>query len=73
MTLAELKDRIDWYMDQSIHNGELEVCIPNQEGGMEGTPVTYVKSAHKGIDWDSGKFIIHPVTNMIEQPEQENS
>ena len=67
MTLKELKERI-------AHLGEryddLEVCIPNNKGGMMGgTPVTSVKGANKGIDWDGGKFIIWPETKLIESQE----
>lgn len=71
MTLKELKERIDWYLEHNIRNGELEVCIPNQKGGMGGTSVTYVKTANKGIDWDKNKFFIFPEVDMIEQPKTE--
>jgi hypothetical protein len=46
---------------------EIEVCIPNNKHGWGGTQVTYVKSAHKGIDWDKGKFMIYPSVEMIEK------
>lgn len=67
MTLKELKQKVDVYynMDERYH--ELEVCIPNHKGGMGGTSVTKVKYANKGIDWDSGKFIITPEIQMVER------
>jgi hypothetical protein len=65
MTLKELKERVDW----AIENGDddLKVCIPNNKVGMGGTSVTFVKQAARGIDWDSGKFILWPETEMIER------
>ena len=66
MTLKELRERIELYSDERYDN--LEVCIPNNKGGMMGgTPVTSVKFANKGIDWDGGKFIIWPEKEMIER------
>lgn len=71
MTLKELKEKIDWYMDQDERNGELQVCIPNHKHGMGGTSVTHVSNACKGIDWDHRKFIVYPEVDMIEQPKKE--
>ncbi len=65
MKLKELKERIDHYSHESYD--DLEVCIPNNKGGMMGgTSVTSVKSANRGIDWDGKKFIISPEIEMIE-------
>ena len=64
MTLGELKERISHYGDRY---DDLEVCIPNNKGGMGGMSVTSVKQAARGIDWDSGKFIIWPETEMKER------
>lgn len=69
MTLAELKERIDWLALQSnLKLEDIEVCIPNNKEGMwGGTPTTAVKAASKGIDWDNRKFIIFPEVDMVEQ------
>jgi hypothetical protein len=68
MTLRELKERVDWAVENS--GKDLDVCIPNNKGGMMGgTSVTSVRQAAQGIDWDSGKFIIWPETNLIESQE----
>ena len=65
MTLKELRERIEVYSNERYD--DLEVCIPNNKGGMMGgTPVTSVKGANKGIDWDGGKFFIWPETEMVE-------
>lgn len=64
MTLKELKERIS-HLDERYD--ELEVCIPNNKKGMYGgMPVTNVKNVGKGFDWNSGKFIIWPETEMVE-------
>lgn len=47
---------------------ELNVCIPNNKGGMGGTSATNVVFAGGGIDWDAGKFFIYPQVKMIEMP-----
>ncbi len=65
MTLKELKERVDWAVENS--GKDLDVCIPNNKGGMMGgTPVTSVKQAAQGIDWDNKKFILWPETKLIE-------
>ena len=68
MTLRELKERVDYFMD--IQNGiwgDTEVSIPNNKKGMYGrTPTTGVRNASVGIDWDSKTFFIWPETEMIE-------
>jgi len=65
MKLKELKERVDWAVENS--GKDLDVCIPNNKGGMMGgTPVTSVKQAAQGIDWDGGRFIIWPETKLIE-------
>ena len=67
MTLKELKQKVDhYYLNERNH--DLEVCIPNNKTGwLGGMPVTSVKYANKGIDWDADKFILTPEKPMIEQ------
>lgn len=67
MTLKGLKEKVDFFYNMGERYHYLEVCIPNEKGGMGGTPVTKVKSVNKGIDWDNGKFFIFPEVKMIEQ------
>lgn len=67
MILKELKEKIDRYYEMNEMYHDLEVCIPNHKRGMGGTSVTKVKYANKGIDWDSGKFIITPEVEMVER------
>lgn len=72
MTLKELKEAIDRvYYTHHNHDrvDDIIVCIPNNKNGMGGTPATGIEGAHKGIDWDSGKFMIYPETKMIELKE----
>ncbi len=69
MTLKELKEAIDRiYSTHGISDriDDIIVCIPNNKNGMGGTPVTNTIGAYKGIDWDSGKFMIYPEVKMIE-------
>ena len=65
MTIRELKERVDW----AVENGgsDLQVYVPNNKGGMGGTSVTGVKQAAQGIDWDVRKFILWPEKEMIER------
>jgi hypothetical protein len=68
MKLKELKQIIDNCCNRSERYQDLEVCIPNhKQGGMGGASTTKVKSASKGIDWDSGKFFIFPEVKMVER------
>ena len=68
MTLKELKQKIDFYYNMNELNHDLEICIPNNKSGMMGgTPVTSIRYASKGIDWDHDKFILTPEKPMIEQ------
>lgn len=68
MTLKELKERVDFAIQNARYPDQIEVCIPNNKPSMGGMSVTGVKSAGKGIDWDKSKFIIWPETEMIEKP-----
>jgi hypothetical protein len=67
MTIKQLKERVDWAVENSRE--DLDVCIPNNKVGIGGTSVTSVRQAAQGIDWDSGKFIIWPETKLIESQE----
>lgn len=69
MTLRELKERVDYFMNvQDGIWGDTEVSIPNNKKGMYGrTPTTGVKHASVGIDWDSKTFFIWPETEMEEK------
>ena len=70
MNLQELKDKIDSLAIMSdIKLEHLEVCIPNSKGAYMGvTPVTKVRNANRGIDWNNGIFFIWPEVEMIEKP-----
>jgi len=69
MTVMTLKEVVDDYLKMKGDRGkEIRVCIPNNKGGMGGTPVTSVMHAGGGIDWDASKFIIYPEVKMIEMP-----
>jgi hypothetical protein len=68
MTLVTLKEVVDRYLQTKREGHSITVCIPNNEGGMGGTPVTYVTGASGGIDWDAGKFFIYPEVKMIKRP-----
>lgn len=67
LTIITLKELVDRHIEMKPGR-ELTVCIPNNKGGMGGTSVTYVTSAHGGIDWDAGKFFLYPEVQMIERP-----
>ncbi len=67
LTIITLKEVVDRYLEHKPRR-EIIVCIPNNKGGMGGTPVTNVVYAGGGIDWDAGKFFIYPAVEMIERP-----
>lgn len=67
MTLFELKQLVDNYTSivQNFRK-DLEVCVVvKTPGSVGGTPVVKVKSAHCGIDWDSGKFMIYTEEDVM--------
>lgn len=67
MTLKELKIRVYFALQQK-ENENLDVCIPNNKGGLYGgIPVTKIINAGQGIDWDHQKFILTPENEMIEK------
>jgi hypothetical protein len=68
MNLRELKERVDFAIQNARNPDQIEVCVPNNKRSMGGMSVTSVKSAEKGIDLDKNKFIIWPETEMIEKP-----
>lgn len=67
MTLQELKEKADFYLSQE-HSRDLEVIIPDNGGGMGSISHVRVNSAHKGIDWNSGYFILYPEPPLVRQP-----
>lgn len=67
MNLKELKQKVDACFDKGEQYHNLRVCIPNNKGGWGGTSTTTLKYASKGIDWDSGKFILTPEVLMVEK------
>lgn len=73
MKLKELKEAIDRCYASNNNPDDIEVCIPNTKSCFGGTSVTYVVSAHKGFDWDKGKFIIYPEYKMNETTEKTRS
>jgi hypothetical protein len=68
MKLKDLKERVDWAIENS--RKDLDVCIPNNKVGIGGTSVTSVIQAAQGIDWDGGKFIIWPEEKMVQMKEE---
>mgnify|MGYP003450602527 FL=1 len=40
-------------------------------GSIGGQPVTGIKQAHAGIDWDKGKFILYPEAELTKLSDEE--
>jgi hypothetical protein len=70
MKLRDLKQAIDRVYASNNNPDDIEVCIPNNKSGYGGTSVTLVIGAHKGFDWDKGKFMIYPEYKMTETIEK---
>lgn len=66
MTLKELKQRVDHFYNMNENYHDLVVCVPNNKFGQGSTPVTVIKYANKGFDWDNGLFILSPEFPMTE-------
>lgn len=66
MKLTELKRIIDVQVE-SMYNYEdptVMVAIKLPYATMGALPMVEIKSAHMGFDWESGKFILHPVESL---------
>lgn len=69
MKLSELKQAVDETLSQFPHWGRHEVVIPvSGEGGIGGTPCAGVVGAAGGMDWDHGKFMLHPEAPLYRRP-----
>lgn len=68
MKLREFIQRINQVAEvmSDYRLDEIEVCVVvKRTGGLGGTPVVPVKSAHCGIDWDNNKFMIFPEEPLV--------
>jgi hypothetical protein len=71
MNLLELKQHVD-HAIESCEQGykdisKITVYIPSYKTGSAGhIPVTGVKSAHMGIDWEASSFLIRPEHELRE-------
>ena len=67
MTLRELKVIIDRTLmgKNQYYDPEVKVIIDIR--GVGSTPSVPVKTAHRGIDWDSYQFMIIPEDNLVKQ------
>lgn len=69
MTLQELKDSLDGYLKLDPRNRNLKVMVPYKSPhAIGGTPAVEVDMAHKGIDWDMSKLLLHTKEDMIPMP-----
>ena len=67
MTLEELGAKINLYLENP-RNKDLEVVIRvKRDFAIGGTPCVDVVSAQGGIDWDSGKFMLYPKTDLTDK------
>lgn len=71
MNLLELKQKIDFAVENERNPETINVCIPNNKKGTFGpTPTTGIKGAYLGIDWNKSKFMLYPEVDMIEETKQ---
>ena len=72
MNLTELKEQVDWlYENQGRYMHQLPESITvgiviKTVGTAGGTPVVGVKNIHAGFDWDNGKLLIYPESDVRE-------
>ena len=72
MNLTELKEQVDWlYENQGRAMHQLPESITvgiviKTVGTAGGTPVVGVKNIHAGFDWDNGKLLIYPESDVRE-------
>jgi hypothetical protein len=72
MNLKELKDQVDWLYEtqgRSMHQLPESITVGiviKTVGTAGGTPVVGVKNIHAGFDWDNGKLLIYPESDVRE-------
>jgi len=72
MKLSELKQMIDNTLKYNPTAADCEVTIPiSGEGGIGARPSVKVRSAGKGIDWDSWQFMLHAEVPLYKKPPKE--
>lgn len=64
MKLSELKQRIDRIVEVSRYDQEVMIAIKLPYATVGARPMTAVKSVGSGFDWEQGKFIIWPETDL---------
>jgi len=72
MNLRELKEQVDWLYEnqmRSVHQLPESITVGiviKTAGSAGGTPVVGVKNIHAGFDWDNGKLLIYPESDVRE-------
>ena len=72
MNLKELKDQVDWLYEnqgRSMHQPPESITVGivvKTVGTAGGTPVVGVKNIYAGFDWDNGKLLIYPESDVRE-------
>jgi hypothetical protein len=65
MTLRELKTIVDIHLKDCPEWKEHEVMVMVSEKSMPARAMVKVSSAHPGIDWEDGRFIITPEERLV--------
>ena len=71
MNLKELKNTVDWLLSQCELSREdpekMNVGISVKRiGQIGGTPIVNIKCINFGFDWDAGKIIVAPESDLRE-------
>ena len=66
MTVQEVIDQLQAYVDINPRNATRELCIPTRNKGMFGpTPSVSIKSINQGIDWNSSRMFLVTDKNIV--------
>lgn len=69
MTIKELRDHLDYYIQMNPRYEDLHAVIPYQSyHRIGGNPRVEIESVHKGFDWDAGNVFLYPEKELIPMP-----
>lgn len=67
MTLLELKQAVDRAVSLYTNADQVNVVVKvSRVGAVGATSAVSIKHANLGIDWDHGRFLIYPETDLRE-------
>lgn len=73
MKLYELHERLGMYLTDRSRNDKVVVGIMSNTSNTEGTRSVEIVSAHRGFDWDNGKFFLNTEKPLFAFDENKSS